>query len=576
MPTPLDMTARMEEPDTHYPSPENAGSSIRQAGFRIETCKLPILRAGPIEQMTSKLGITPPEMIFGDNVVAIEHVKSGWGISFNAFDALDLVDKTGAAALKVAYSKEWQKNREKVHQGIKEVVKPFDWSYTTDYKGTIRWQAGESVQFTPCDHPIPFELLRRPDPILFFDNIILYEDELADNGISMLSCKIRVMPARLLLLLRFFLRLDDVIFRLRDTRVYIDFETKEVIREYVAREADFESVRLKAAGSGEDVTAFMRDDNKLAEVLPVVEKQLEHLLQPHHRPTSCIPTLTRRPTPSFLRYRQASTTPSTAPSKQGPPSQNLVYNIPDDSPTTLKIAREVRDRAKTYTETYIAYGATEKIYKQCAAQADYSIPRPSSSSTSSSSSSEDQQVLKTPEGVEIGIGTGWWYTTLSLPPTFSTWSQITMLHIWIFVTRFRCFPGEYASAWQQHLLDHFFEDAERHMIVDHGLNLRSQRSRYLKDLHVQYRGILAAYDEGIFKGDAVLATALWRNVFAAKDEVDLVGLAIVTAHVRNAVRAMELIPDEGVVGGRIEFADPKTFETLVKGRSRGLEKPFSK
>lgn len=131
--------------------------------------------------------------------------------------------------------------REKVHEGIKEVVKPFDWSYTTDYKGTLRPGA---PSFHPTVKAIPLELLRRPDPILFFDENVLYEDELADNGIAMLSCKIRVMPARLLLLCRFFLRLDDVIFRLRDTRVYVDFETKEVIREYVAKEDEFENVRM--------------------------------------------------------------------------------------------------------------------------------------------------------------------------------------------------------------------------------------------------------------------------------------------------------------------------------------------
>lgn len=72
---------------------------------------------------------------------------------------------------------------------------------------------------------------------------MLYEDELADNGIAMLSCKIRVMPARMLLLCRFFLRLDNVLFRIRDTRVYIDFGTGEVIIEYVAREDEFETVR---------------------------------------------------------------------------------------------------------------------------------------------------------------------------------------------------------------------------------------------------------------------------------------------------------------------------------------------
>ena len=73
---------------------------------------------------------------------------------------------------------------------------------------------------------------------------MLYEDEMADNGITMLSCKLRVMPARMLLLCRFFMRLDNVLFRIRDTRVYIDFPTGQVIREYVAKEDDYEAVRL--------------------------------------------------------------------------------------------------------------------------------------------------------------------------------------------------------------------------------------------------------------------------------------------------------------------------------------------
>ena len=72
---------------------------------------------------------------------------------------------------------------------------------------------------------------------------MLYEDELADNGISMLSCKIRIMPDRLLLLARFFMRLDNVVFRLRDTRIYVDFNKAEVIRDYQAREMGYEDVR---------------------------------------------------------------------------------------------------------------------------------------------------------------------------------------------------------------------------------------------------------------------------------------------------------------------------------------------
>lgn len=131
-------------------------------------------------------------------------------------------------------------SRENTHQGIKEVVKPFDWSYSTDYKGTL---SNRGKQFEPSTKPIPVELLKRPDPILFFDEVMLYEDELADNGIAMLSCKIRVMPSRLLLLTRFFMRLDNVLVRLRDTRIYVDFDTGEVIREYLSKEAEYEKVR---------------------------------------------------------------------------------------------------------------------------------------------------------------------------------------------------------------------------------------------------------------------------------------------------------------------------------------------
>ncbi len=245
--------------------------SITQKGFKVTVQKLPILKAEPIEKMTSALGLTPPEMIFGDNYIAIEHAPSGWGISFNAFDALDRVDKTGERRLKVAYSKEWQQSREDTHD-IKEVVKPFDWSYTTDFKGSL---SPTSPQFHDSSIPIPVELLKRPDPILFFDDVVLYEDELADNGIAMLSCKVRVMPARMLLLCRYFMRLDNVMLRLRDTRIYIDFDTGEVIREYVAKEDDYEKIREILAGRRDDVAAQLRDPNKLVGLLPIVDKSLE-------------------------------------------------------------------------------------------------------------------------------------------------------------------------------------------------------------------------------------------------------------------------------------------------------------
>lgn len=165
---------------------------------------------------------------------------------------------------------------------IKEVIKPFDWSYSTDYAGTNRMTSYSAPTFQPTSKPIPLELLARRDPILLFDEVPLYEDELADNGISFLTIKLRVMPERLLVLSRFFLRLDDVIFRIRDTRLYIEFAAGEVIREYTAREEKYSVVRekLKPRGYGEaKALAVMRDPNDLVQMdlCPVVEKKLEAL-----------------------------------------------------------------------------------------------------------------------------------------------------------------------------------------------------------------------------------------------------------------------------------------------------------
>lgn len=128
--------------------------------------------------------------------------------------------------------------RENTHEGIKEVVKPFDWSYTTDYKGTV-----SGTPFSTTNDSIPIELLKRRDPILFTDEVVLYESEMDDNGISLYSCKFRVMPERMLLLCRNFMRLDNVLFRVRDTRIYVDFSNKKIIREYSATEEAFDVVK---------------------------------------------------------------------------------------------------------------------------------------------------------------------------------------------------------------------------------------------------------------------------------------------------------------------------------------------
>nr|XP_036874745.1 TIP41-like protein [Manis javanica] len=118
----------------------------------------------------------------------------------------------------------------------KEVIKPHDWTYTTDYKGTL---LGESLKLkvVPTTDHIDTEKLKAREPIKFFEEVLLFEDELHDHGVSSLSVKIRVMPYSFFLLLRFFLRIDGVLIRMNDTRLYHEAGKTYMLREYTSRES---------------------------------------------------------------------------------------------------------------------------------------------------------------------------------------------------------------------------------------------------------------------------------------------------------------------------------------------------
>ena len=234
-----------EEP---FPKPSAmaaATTTHAQSRFRVSTRKLPISKSGAIDALTERIGIPMPEMIFGDNMVSVAHAPSGWSLAFAAPDALDAVDKTDKHMLKVAYARDWESTREGTTKGIREVVKPYDWSYSSTYTGTLTMPGPDpaALAFLPTDKHIPIELLKRRDPILFFDEVVLYESELDDNGISLFTAKVRVHEKRMLLLCRLFMRLDNVLVRIRDTRVYVDFETDEVIREHTAKESSYDDVK---------------------------------------------------------------------------------------------------------------------------------------------------------------------------------------------------------------------------------------------------------------------------------------------------------------------------------------------
>lgn len=239
--------------------------------------------------------------------------------------------------------------------------------------------------------------------------------------------------------------------------------------------------------------------------------------------------------------------------------------------------------------SYHVLGATERLFKACSRPADYRI---------SDEARKRDEVERLDDGEELGrpvVALNVWHKSaspppslashayrvpvaaadarasahaaLGLPPSFSTWSHVTMLHLYLLNARVRCFERGAHRDWQQQLVDHFFFECEKKMHVDHNLTSSALRQRYLKDVLVQWRGLLLGYDEGLVRGDAVLASAVWRNLFKGAPAVDPRALLAVVGWLRASLAALEDVPDDAFASRAEEIlAKPvDVFWTRLEG-----------
>ncbi|KAG4305789.1 hypothetical protein PORY_000699 [Pneumocystis oryctolagi] len=560
--------------------------SICLQDWTVTSTKGSILTSEEIQQFSSQLMIPIPEMTFGKNQIIMKH-SSGWKMTFSAYDALEKVDKMGKGVIQVSYADEWMKKREKSCKNIGR-SKYYDWTFTTTYQGTVGYENNGNVanktaismggieenkteektieemensccvnstsipSFAPSNETIPIDKLKRQDPILFFEEILLYEDELSDNGLTILSVKLRIMPERLLLLQRFFMRLDNVIFRIRDTRVYIEFATGKVLREYVEKEGEYQEVLkvrvnfkyFKYCISNEEMNIILLEVNVFysifytfdlvcAQTIVFVYMNIgielnsfnEILLHngyfftftEFYKDTQRIPRKGLKSMPSMF-----STLSSIHHDRKDMDFQLGFFK---------KIALWIAPAMGWYRPRSVSIRRTRELYMYCAKKG-----------------LQDENCNS-------------WYSKHLLPPSFQTWFHITMLHVWMLMVRIRALPKKITKMYQQEFINHFFEDCEYRMRNDY--KIRSERiiSLYMKDLLMQFHGSVFAYDEGLYRGDSVLALALWRNLYAGKTDINLSLLAASVLYVRNTLFELDNISDDDIQEAKIHFLEiSDTFE----------------
>ncbi|KAF2852635.1 hypothetical protein T440DRAFT_446385 [Plenodomus tracheiphilus IPT5] len=236
--------------------------------------------------------------------------------------------------------------------------------------------------------------------------------------------------------------------------------------------------------------------------------------------------------------------------------------------SATSIAQKLREKAPLMTETYVAYGATRDLIKECTKPGDYKIPQ---------ALVKDGEIPVDENGTHIGEAEGWWYDTLGLKPTFSNWSQITFLHMYMLQVRFRMFPKTHAPVWIQHLTNQAFYAAEDRLVIWHKFNANSLRQKQLKDMFSQWRAVLLSYDEGLIKGDAMLAAAVWRNLFSAREDIDFEKLAQIVGYLRRELKRLDMATDDEVASGTWKFkGNPGDEVALVQKKSQLMASPSAK
>lgn len=148
---------------------------------------------------------------------------------------------TGVSVIKTVDAKLWEERRKGSSIGISSKLFGqgaagaalqnyssefnYDWTYSSPFSCSIVNFLSEPVECKYSGIERNMNLLTDQTlPILYFDDIFLYEDDMHDNGYVSLRCKIRVMPTCFFILLSLFVRVDHVLIRQRESRLFCIFD----------------------------------------------------------------------------------------------------------------------------------------------------------------------------------------------------------------------------------------------------------------------------------------------------------------------------------------------------------------
>lgn len=160
-------------------------------GWTIQTFKAPISPQADIEKFEELHNAKAPEIPFLSNGLFIAHEATGRKFRLDSVDVLRTASFSwndsectpdAPEALQVSEAQQWT-NKSSSEVAVVEL--PSDWTFTprSAYAGAVIFANDIEQNWHNTEKNLDYTLLRREDiPILHFDSVTLFEDELHDHG----------------------------------------------------------------------------------------------------------------------------------------------------------------------------------------------------------------------------------------------------------------------------------------------------------------------------------------------------------------------------------------------------------
>lgn len=227
-----------------------------------------MLSSKELEEIQSKLKVAHlPEIFYGYNRFYMVNKELNFCYEINPLQMIDLTSYEVRNALfekqeiyhlpgdaKVQYHNEW-KDLKIDRDDIQKIQPKEDWTYSSPYMGSFTQlsssplaqlysdlKTNSTFKVQKSQMNLPVERLGTNNPIITYIETRLYEDELNDNGLSETKFRFRIMKDCFFGLLRSYLRVDNVMVRNIDTRIFYSFGENYILRNFQVKEVTYDEL----------------------------------------------------------------------------------------------------------------------------------------------------------------------------------------------------------------------------------------------------------------------------------------------------------------------------------------------